>query len=240
MVQRNVMPAAWPDSLLAQVFQGSMPAAHHKRVGAEKPSRGPAMMDSSASAMSIPDLDPPSRRSRRMAAAQAGDATAYAELLRECVPIIAAVARRCGVPADRADDVVQDVLLTVHRARASYDPRRPFDAWLKVIAERRSIDLLRRLRRQGGRELHNPGALESTIDISADPGRGLDHAETAGRIGRAVATLPDRQREAVHHLIFEERSLADAAHATGRSAGALKVNLHRALKALRHKLGGGN
>jgi RNA polymerase sigma-70 factor (ECF subfamily) len=175
-----------------------------------------------------------------MAAAQAGDATAYAELLRECVPIIAAVARRCGVSADRVDDAVQDVLLTVHRARASYDPRRPFDAWLKVIAERRSIDLLRRLRRQDGREFHAPQALENSVDMSADPGRGLERNQEAGEIVHAVAALPDRQREAVHHLIFEERSLADAAQATGRSVGSLKVNLHRALKALRHKLGGGN
>jgi RNA polymerase sigma-70 factor (ECF subfamily) len=175
-----------------------------------------------------------------MAAAQTGDATAYAELLRECVPIIGAVARRCGVPADQVDDAIQDVLLTVHRARASYDPHRPFDAWLKTIAERRSVDLLRRVRRQDGRELHVPQALENMVDVSADPGRGLDRADTAGQIGRAVAALPSRQREAVHHLILEERSLADVARATGRSAGSLKVNLHRALNALRHKLGRGN
>jgi RNA polymerase sigma factor (sigma-70 family) len=192
------------------------------------------MTDSSA-----PAYDPQSRAAR-MAAAQAGDATAYAELLRECVPIVAAVARRCGVPADRVDDAIQDVLLTIHRARATYDPRRPFEAWLKVIAERRSIDLLRQSRRRGARELHSPQALENTADLAADPGRGLDHADTAGQVGRAVAALPPRQREAVHHLIFEERSLADAAQATGRSTGSLKVNLHRALKALRTALGRGN
>jgi RNA polymerase sigma-70 factor (ECF subfamily) len=71
-----------------------------------------------------------------MAAAQAGDRVAYETLLRECVSFIAGVARRQGVRRDGIDDVVQEVLLTVDRARATYDPRRSFDAWLRVIAEK--------------------------------------------------------------------------------------------------------
>lgn len=233
MAQRKVMPPQWPDALLGPVIAGSMAAARNWPPG---PARlGPLMTESRA-----PAHDAQSRRSALMAAAQTGDAAAYADLLRECVPIIAAVARRCGVPADRVDDAVQDVLLTIHRARAAYDPRRPFDAWLKVIADRRSIDILRRARRQGGREFHAPQALDNAVDITADPGRGLEQADAAGQVGRAVAALPTRQREAVHQLIFQDRSLADAAVATGRSAGSLKVNLHRALKALRATLGGGN
>jgi len=179
-------------------------------------------------------------RSAMMAAAQAGDGAAYARLLRDCVPLIKAIARRCGLAADVADDVVQDVLITIHRARATYDPRRPFDAWLRVIAERRAIDHLRRARRQGARELYAPLAFEAHVDESADPARGLDQAADAGRVSAAVAGLPDRQREAVEHLLLAERSLDDAAAATGRSKGSLKVNLHRALKALRvHMQGGG-
>ena len=83
---------------------------------------------------------PTTRRSELMAAAQAGDSAAYATLLRECVPLIKLTAHQQGVPADRLDDVVQDVLLTVHRARHTYDPRRPFDTWLRVIAQRRARD----------------------------------------------------------------------------------------------------
>jgi RNA polymerase sigma-70 factor (ECF subfamily) len=168
-----------------------------------------------------------------MAAAQAGDAGAYTRLLRECVPLVRNTARRCGLPPDRADDVVQDVLLTVHRARATYDPQRPFDAWLRAIAERRAIDHLRQARRHGAREVYAPAAFESHADDSADPARGAELHEARGLISRALARLPDRQREAVRHLLVEEQSLAQAAAATGRSIGALKVNLHRALKALR-------
>jgi DNA-directed RNA polymerase specialized sigma24 family protein len=52
--------------------------------------------------------------------------------------------------------------------------------------------------------------------------------------------LPERQREAVKALVLNEQSLAEASAATRRSQGALKVNLHRALKALRLKLGQGD
>ncbi len=182
-----------------------------------------------AQAQNVPEDD----RSALMAAAQAGDSAAYARLLRDCVPLIKGVARRCGLSPDGADDVVQDVLMTIHRARATYDPRRPFDAWLRVIAERRAIDHLRRTRRRGAREVHAPLALEGHADENADPSRGLHEADDAGHVGEAIAALPDRQREAVRFLVIEERSLADAAAATGRSKGSLKVNLHRALRALR-------
>jgi DNA-directed RNA polymerase specialized sigma24 family protein len=56
------------------------------------------------------------------------------------------------------------------------------------------------------------------------------------RIGAALAELPRRQREAVHYLMLGEKSLDETAVLTGRSKGSLKVNLHRALKALRLKM----
>jgi RNA polymerase sigma-70 factor (ECF subfamily) len=176
------------------------------------------------------------RRSAQMAAAQAGDRGAYEALLRDCVPLIKAIAGRQGVPPDRSDDVVQDVLLTVHRARHTYDPARSFTAWLRVITERRAIDLLRHLRRRDARELHVPLAFEAYPDEYADPARGVESADAAGRINEALATLPPRQREAVEALVLKEQSLTEAAAATRRTKVALKVNLHRALKALRQKL----
>jgi RNA polymerase sigma factor (sigma-70 family) len=177
------------------------------------------------------------RRSALMAAAQAGDSAAYQTLLRDCIPVIKSVARRRRVDADRIDDVVQDVLLTIHRARHTYDPSRSFTAWLCVIADRRSIDLLRRTRRVDMREVHAPLALESHADDeAADPSRGLAHADATGTVARALASLPARQREAVQHFVLDERSLADTSALTRRTKGSLKVNLHRALKALRSKM----
>ncbi len=178
------------------------------------------------------------RRSSQMAAAQAGDRAAYETLLRDCVPLIRAFATRQDVPADHLDDVVQDVLLTIHRARQTYDPARSFTAWLRIIAERRAIDLLRRFGRQRAREIHSPLAFESYADESSDPVHASDDAGVSNRVRKALTTLPQRQREAVQVLVLEERSLAEAAIATQRSKGALKVNLHRALKTLRAKFAG--
>ena len=182
------------------------------------------------------DINADLRRSVWMTAAQAGDGLAYDALLRDCVPIIKSVARRRGVSADHIDDVVQDVLLTVHRARQTYDPNRSFTAWLCVISDRRAIDLLRRARRQDVREVHAPVAFENHADQAVDPAQGLVHADAARTVTRALASLPTRQREAVQHLVLEERSLADAAALTRRTVGSLKVNLHRALRALRNRM----
>jgi len=182
------------------------------------------------------NADADQRRSAWMAAAQAGDGEAYQALLRDCIPLIKGVARRQAVPADHIDDVVQDVLLTVHRARHTYDPARSFTAWIRVIAERRAVDLLRRTIRHGAREVHAPLAFENHPDETVDPSRHLDRAEASRSVGRALASLPTRQREAVQHLVLEEQSLDDAAALTKRTKGSLKVNLHRALKALRGRM----
>ena len=175
------------------------------------------------------------RRNALMAAAQAGDRAAYAELLRDCVPFIRSVAAR-RVPPDRLDDVVQETLLSVHRARQTYDPRRSFTAWLHVIADRRVIDVLRRVGREARHEVHAPVLYEQHADDAADPVHSEDRDDAAFKIKHAVAALPAGQREAVQYLVLQEQSLTAAAKATGRSEGALKVNLHRAIKALRTKL----
>src|SRR6516162_3050774 len=176
------------------------------------------------------------RRSGLMAAAQAGDSAAYQALLRDCIPVIKSVARRRRVDAGRIDDVVQDALLTIHRARHTYDPSRSFTAWLCAIADRRAIDLLRRTLRQERREVHAPFAFENHADETADPARGIAHADETTTVSRVLEALPMKQREAVQYLVLEEHSLADTAALTQRSKVSLKVNLHRALKALRGRL----
>ncbi|MGH1572406.1 sigma factor [Methylobacterium sp. P31] len=107
-----------------------------------------------------------------MAAAQGGDARAYRILLRDCVPVIAATARAQGVPASAVDDVVQETLLTLHRARATYDPARPFLPLLRALARRRSIDHLRRSARRAP-EVHAPTACERVADSAPLPSEQL-------------------------------------------------------------------
>ena len=168
-----------------------------------------------------------------MEAAQQGDAAAYAKLLRWCSPLVAQVARGKGIRADRLDDVVQDVLLAIHHARHTYDPRRPFVPWLRVIAQRRAVDHFRVQARAGAWERHVPAA----VDIHPDPAVPapvlMERAQRAQRVRAAVAILPPRQKEAVEHLSLDGLSLAEAASLTGRTKLSLKVSLSRGLKTLR-------
>jgi RNA polymerase sigma factor (sigma-70 family) len=171
-----------------------------------------------------------------MNAAQAGDRTAYENLLRTAIPFIKMVVRRQGVPPDFVDDVVQETLLTVHRYRQTYDSSRPFMAWLRTIAVRRAIDVMRSQGRTSLREIHAPLAFENHPDPTGNPESGAHQADRKNFIGTALAALPAKQRVAVELLALGEKSPADAAAATGLTPGALKVNLHRALKTLRAHL----
>ncbi len=180
---------------------------------------------------------PDQRRAAWMAAAQAGDRRAYERLLADSVALIRAAARRHGVAPDSLDDVVQETLITVHRVRHTYDPTRSYDAWLSAIASRRAIDALRSRGRRDSRELHDDFALDSHPDTD-DASAATESGQRAQRLHQAIAELPPGQREAVEQLGLRERSLSEAAELTGRNAGALKVNLHRALKALRERFRG--
>lgn len=173
--------------------------------------------------------------SAAMTAAQAGDQDAFRSLLRACMPVAAAAARARGVRGEAVDDVVQETLLTIHRVRATYDPERPFLPWLRAIAQRRAVDALRREGRRP-REAHDPVAYEAAPDVTPAPGTGIETSERHARLAKAVAALPAGQRQAVEQLSLREHSLAEASELTGRSKVALKVNLHRALKALRASL----
>ncbi len=193
----------------------------------------PAVTDDTPTASESPER----QRAAWMAAAQDGNKGAYERVLASSVPLIRAAARRQGVAVDHVDDVVQETLLTVHRVRHTYDPSRSYDAWLSAIASRRAIDALRSHGRRGRHELHDERAVEVHPDVD-DATAATEREQDARRLREAIATLPPGQREAIEQLGLKEHSLAEAAEHTGRQPGALKVNLHRALKALRTRFHG--
>src|SRR6266567_1566737 len=88
-----------------------------------------------------------------MARAQSGDGEAYRRLLIDIAPYLSSLARRHHRDPGDVQDTVQDVLLTVHAIRHTYDPHRPFGPWLVAIAKRRIIDRLRSQGRTRGREV---------------------------------------------------------------------------------------
>lgn len=235
MAQGNVISAPWCNPLHPFLFPCSISLSPMKAPALAEPRIRRTMKRAERTR-----TESDARRSALMAAAQTGDRVAYETLLRDCTSFIVSLARRRGVPPDRVDDVVQEALLTIHRARATYDPRRSFEAWLRIIVERRAIDVLRQMRRHGEREVDAPLAYESYADEAIDLSAGIERKDEVKRIGAALTELPQRQREAVQHLMVEERSLDDAAALTGRSKGSLKVSLHRALNALRLRMDRGD
>lgn len=178
------------------------------------------------------------RWSRLMAAAQAGDARAYEELLRECLPLLRAICRARLRDSAEAEDAVQDTLLAIHRARGSYNPARPFRPWLVAVAERRALDRLRSRARRVGREVPEDAAGEvASGDRGAEAALDFQRAATALR--GAVEELPTAQRTALGLTKIEDLSLAEASRRSGMSVGALKVATHRAMGALRRRFGVG-
>jgi RNA polymerase sigma-70 factor (ECF subfamily) len=202
------------------------------------PSWSPVFTDTAGRRMSDTEVrDEHPEWSRLMAAAQDGDAEAYRHLLTAITPLLRRVAARrlSGAPAADIEDVVQDVLLSVHAVRHTYDPARPFLPWLMAIERHRIADAMRRWVRRGKNEV----AVESLEETFADRAANTEDEEPIDRqeINAAVAGLPPAQRRAIELLKLKEMSLKEAAKETGMSQSALKVASHRGMKALRALLG---
>lgn len=169
-----------------------------------------------------------------LAAAQGGDGTAYRRFLIAATPFLRALARRRVYADDAVEDVVQEVLLTVHRVRHTYEPGRPVEPWLAAIVSRRSIDALRKSSRVSAREVHNAAAYETFADPAANT---IEATESAKVLARLMGELPPRQKEALELTKLKELSLDEASAASGQSVSSLKVNVHRAIKRLRVEIG---
>ncbi len=170
-----------------------------------------------------------------MARAQDGDRHAYRALLEDMTPYLRTLAARCFREPSDAEDAVQDVLLTVHAIRHTYDPGRPFGPWLVAIANRRIIDRLRRHIRARSREIELSSEHE-TFSPDAANFQFEDTSADSAALHAAIATLAPDQRRAINLLKLKEMSLKEAALASGRSVSALKVATHRAIKSLRKRL----
>ncbi len=174
----------------------------------------------------------PEEWSALMARAQMGDAAAYKRLLVGVTPYLRAIASRALRQSADVEDSVQDILLTIHTVRHTYDPARPFKPWLAGIARHRLIDRLREQGRQGMREVQIAFEHEAFAIPEREAGLAMDR----NTLQAGLAALPERQREALTLMKLREMSLAEASSRTGQSVSALKVSVHRGLKALRRLL----
>jgi RNA polymerase sigma-70 factor, ECF subfamily len=175
-------------------------------------------------------LPPPSERAAWMARAQDGDGDAYRRLLEGVASDLRGFFRRRVREVQEVEDLVQETLLTVHRARHTYDPARPFEPWLYAIARNTLADAFRRDRRRAERH----AADDDVQAIAAEP---PSHASGVDGI---FDGLPEGQREALEMVKIKGLSIEQAAVQAGISQGAMRVRIHRGYRALRARLLGGD
>jgi len=172
-----------------------------------------------------------------MQAAQAGDASAYRAVLNDISPRLRRMiqSQRRFLNSEEIEDIVQDVLVSVHAVRATYDARRPFLPWLMAIARNRLADAGRRWARRAANELlvdEIPVTFADDDTANTERDRKLDSDE----VRSAIRELPLRERQAIEMLKLRELSLKEAASESGMTVGALKVAVHRGTLALRKVL----
>jgi len=182
--------------------------------------------------------DDSARWAQWMASAQKGDRVAYHALLTEITPYLRAMATRYLRHRDDAEDAIQEILITVHDIRHTYEPGRPFKPWLSTIASRRCIDLLRRRTRLLDNETDSENHLDLDADQSDTPEEATARKQSHQVLHAAIAVLPSKQKEAIQLLHLKELSLSEASEENLQTAGALKVACHRAIKALERALAG--
>ncbi len=165
-----------------------------------------------------------------MVAAQAGDVPCYEKLLRELIPYLGRFVQRRLFDTSAAEDVVQNILVSVHRARHTYRAERRFNPWLHAIARNAIVDYTRIRARRANREvsLESDRVPEPAVDAEEAPSPQL-----SPELQRALASLTDPQREAVELIHVHGLSVSEAAKRAGVTKTALKVRAHRGYRALR-------
>lgn len=168
---------------------------------------------------------------RLMVATQRGDAAAYRELLRAvALRLRAFLRRRMTRLPDDVEDLVQETLLAMHNQRHTYDPSQPVTAWLHAIARYKLVDLLRRRARHEA--LNDPIDDVDAVLLAVDAREGGVQRDLAALLGR----LPERQRLPIVLMKLEGLSVIETAQRTGMSPSAVKVGVHRGMKALAAQL----
>lgn len=161
-----------------------------------------------------------------------GDAAAYHAFLQKLSTHLRAfLARRLFGWPDDVEDLVQECLLAMHNQRHTYQIDQPLTAWVHAIARYKLIDLLRA--KSSRDALHDP--LDDDLAVFADSA--TEASDARRDLAGLLETLPDRHRLPIVHVKLEGLSVAETARLTGMSESAVKVGIHRGLKALALKIG---
>ena len=162
-----------------------------------------------------------------------GNAAAYSAALTQATMLLRPyVFKRVRHKADM-EDIIQDILLSVHKARHTYDGARPFAPWLFAIAHYRLQDYLRKHYADRLHHAHELSEVEPFL-----PQAVTEPTMTYESIREDINALPGKQPqilEMIHHDGYTAREVASR---LDMKESAVKVAAHRAYKRLREKLAG--
>lgn len=161
------------------------------------------------------------------------DKAAFGQLFDFYAPRLKGVAMRSGLRGDVADDIAQEVMLTVWRKAEQFDPQRAqVSAWIFQIARNRRIDLVRKEHRPVPEELK---PIEETED---DASQIMAMEQEAGKLKAALASLKTDQRDMIEKAYLGDLTHQEISQQTGLALGTVKSRIRLGLERLRHELKG--
>lgn len=165
-----------------------------------------------------------------MRLAQQGDENAYARLFQEITPLLKGFVSRRLSRGEDTEDVVQEVLISIHKASHTYDTDRPFKTWMFTIARYRLNDHLRAVysKREKGADVNFDDA---AYQISSNENV-TEAYENREYLGKIMSSLPKKQQKIVTMMKIEGYTAQETAQKLNMSESAVKVSAHRAYKAL--------
>ena len=165
-----------------------------------------------------------------------GDADAFDALFDRYHASVFSVARMILRDAAGAEDVLQETFLAVARSADRYEPRGRFRAWLLRITRNRCLNRMEAQRARRRVVAESDFTLIEPPAPGPDPVRSAEASEETQRLMDAVARLPDRQREAIALLAYEQMRYREIAEVMEMPINTVKTLIHRARAALAHAL----
>ncbi len=164
---------------------------------------------------------------------QSGDKRAYRQLLLEIAPYIKSRISKGLANEDWSEEIMQEVLISVHKSLKSYSADRPFKPWLNAITQFRRTDFLRK-------HYKNKNVNEASQENSDIFSNDVTHDTRAGElvdIEKALGKIPEKQRKIFKLIKIEGYSAAEVAKEMDMSVSAVKVSAHRTAGKLKEMLG---